>query len=55
MLTTKIGTSQGLLDKLGEPVRPVVYTSQTGQENFFKLSIELHHCIDLVETIKMHI
>ena len=36
----------------GEPVRPVI---KTGQDNFVKLSIGLHHCVDLIELIKMHI
>ena len=40
---------------LGEPVRPVIQSGQTGQDNFVKLSIGLHHCVDLVETIEMHI
>ena len=39
----------------GEPVRPVIKTGQTGQDNFVKLSIGLHHCVDLVEAIEIHI
>ena len=42
------------LDDLDRLVRPLVQTGQTGQEKFVKLSIRLHHCIDLVETIKIH-
>ena len=30
-------------------------TGQIGLEKFVKLSIGLHHCVDLVETIEMHI
>ena len=44
-----------LLDNLGEPVRPVLKTGQTGLGNFVKIPIGLHHCVDLVETIEMHI
>ena len=40
------------LDDLDRPVRPLV---QTGQEKFVKSSIGLHHCVDLVEMIEMHI
>ena len=39
----------------GEPVRPVIKIGQTGLDNFVKLSIGLLHCVDLVETIEMHI
>ena len=45
----------GCLDNLGRQVRPLVQTGQTGQEKFVKSSIGLHHCVDLVETIEMHI
>ena len=45
----------GFLDNLDRPVRPLVQTGQTGQEKFVKSSIGLHHCIDIVETIEMHI
>ena len=40
------------LDKL---VRLLVQTGHTGQKKFVKSSIGLHHCIDIVETIEMHI
>ena len=40
------------LDDLDRPVRPLV---QTGQEKFVKSSIGLHHCVDFIEMIKMHI
>ena len=43
------------LDNLDRPVRPIVQTGQTGQKKFIKLSIGLYHCVDLVETIEMHI
>ena len=55
MLTPKIGKYRGLLDSLGEPVRPVIETSQTGLGNIVKMPIGLHHCVDLVEAIEMHI
>ena len=45
----------GFLDDLDRPVRPLVQTGQIGQEKFVKSSIGLHHCVDLVEMIKMHI
>jgi len=45
----------GFLDDLDRPVRPLVQTGQTGQEKFVKSSIGLHHCVDLIETIEMHI
>jgi hypothetical protein len=44
--------NSGLLENLGKPVRPVM---KTGQDDIVKLSIGLHHFVDLVETIKMHI
>ena len=43
------------LDDLDRPVRPLVQTCQTGQEKFVKSSIGLHHCVDIIETIEMHI
>ena len=43
------------LDNLERPVRPLIQTGQIGQEKFVKLTIGLHHCIDIVETIEMHI
>ena len=55
LLTPKIGKYRGSLCSLGEPVRPVVATGQTGLSNIVKLPIELHHCVYLVETIEMHI
>ena len=45
----------GFLDDLDRPVRPLVQTGQTSQKKFVKSLIKLHHCVDLVETIKMHI
>ena len=45
----------GFLDDLDRPLRPLVQTGQIGQEKFVKLSIGLHHCVDLVETIEIHI
>ena len=45
----------GFLDDLDRPVRPLVQTGQIGQEKFVKSSIGLHHCVDLIETIEMHI
>ena len=54
MLTPKIGKYRGLLDSLGEPVRPVIETGQTGLGNIVKMPIGLHHCVDLIETIEMH-
>ena len=44
----------GFLDNLDRPVKPLVQIGQTGKEKFVKLSIGLHRCVDLVETIKMH-
>ena len=38
----------GFLDNLDK-------TGQTGLDKFVKLQIGLHHCVDLVETIEMHI
>ena len=32
-----------------------MYTGQTGKENFVKLSIGLHHYVELVDTIEKHI
>ena len=55
MLTPKIDKYQGSLGSPGEPVRPVVETGQTGLGKFVKMPIGQHHCIDLVETIEMHI
>ena len=43
-----------LLVNLGEPVRLVLQTGQTGLGNFVKMPIGLHHCVDLVEMIEMH-
>ena len=54
MLTPKIGKYQSSLGSLGEPVRPVVGTGQTGLGKVVKMPIGLHHCIDLVETIEIH-
>jgi len=54
MLTPKIDKYQGSLGSPGEPVRPVVETGQTGLGKFVKMPIGQHHCIDLVETIEMH-
>ena len=31
------------------------YTGETRQGDFVKMQILLHHCVPLVETIKMHI
>ena len=45
----------GFLDDLDRLVRSLVQTGQIGQEKFVKSSIGLHHCVDLVETIEMHI
>ena len=55
MLTPKIGKYRGSLDSLGEPVRPAVETGQIGLGNIFKLPTRLHHCVDLIEMIEMHI
>ena len=55
MLTSKIGKYRGLLGRLGEPIRPVGKTGPTGLGNIIKLLIGLHHCLDLVKTIEMHI
>ena len=54
MLTPKIGKYRGSLGSLGEPVRPVVETGQTSLGKVVKMPIGLHHCIDLIETIEMH-
>ena len=40
--------NEGFLDNLGR-------TGQTGLDKFVKLQIRLHHCVDIVETIEMHI
>jgi len=32
-----------------------IWTGQTGLDKFVKLQIGLHHCVDLIETIEMHI
>ena len=48
LLTTKIGTNQGLLDKLGEPVR----TGQTGRVNRSDLSRQL--CQTVNWTLPLH-
>ena len=40
---------------LDESVRPITQTGQTGQDNFVKLSIGFHHCVDLIKTIEMYI
>ena len=53
-MTPKIGKYRGSLGSLGEPVRLVVETSQTGLGNFVKIPIGLHHCIDLVEMIEIY-
>ena len=42
----------GFLDDLDRPVRSLI---QTGQEKYVKSSIGLHHGVDLVEMIEMHI
>ena len=55
MLTPKIGKYRGSLGSLGEPVKSVVETGQTGLGNIVKMPIGLHHCVDLVDTIEMHI
>ena len=62
MLALKIGTRQDLLaiwtnrpDLSYKLLRPIIQTGQTGQDSFVKLSIGLHHCVDLVEMIEMHI
>ena len=55
MLTPKIGTIQVFWTIWAGPVRPLPWTSQTGLDKFVKLQIGLHHCVDLVETIEMHI
>ena len=44
-----------MLGRLGEPIRPVGKTGPTGLGNIIKLPIRLHHCVDLVKTIEMHI
>ena len=54
VLTPKIGKYRGSLGSLGEPVRPVVETGQTGLGKVVKMPIGLHHCIDLGKTIEMH-
>jgi len=55
LLTPKIGTTKVFWsiwtdrsDLSHEPVR-------TGLDKFVKLQIGLYHCVDLVETIEMHI
>ena len=45
----------GFLDDLDRPVRPLVQTGQIGQGKFVKSSNGLHHCVDFIEMIKMHI
>jgi hypothetical protein len=35
-------------------VWPLTHTGQTGQTKVLKMPIGLHHCVDLVETIEMH-
>ena len=45
----------GFLDNLCMPVRPLIQTGQTGLDKFVKLPIGLDHCVDLIETIEMHI
>jgi len=45
----------GFLDDLDRPVRSLIQTGQTCQEKYVKSSIGLHHCVDLVEMIEMHI
>ena len=45
----------GFLDNLGRSVIPLIETGQTGLDKFVKLQIGLHHCVDLVETIEIHI
>ena len=54
MLTPKIGKYRGSLGSLGEPVKLVVETGQTGLGNIVKLPIGLHRCVDLIETIEIH-
>ena len=36
------------------PVRPLYLTGQTDLVKVLKMQNGLHHCVDLVETIKMH-
>ena len=43
------------MSRLGGPVRPVPKTGQTGLVKLLKKHNELNHCVDLVETIEMHI
>ena len=54
-MTPKIGKYRGSLGSLGEPVKSVVETGQTGLGNIVKLPIGLHRCVDLIETIEIHI
>ena len=53
-MTPKIGKYRGSLGSLGEPVRTVVETGQTGLGKVVKMPIGLHRCVDLVEAIEMH-
>ena len=55
MLTLKIGTMKVFWTIWVGPVRPLPWTGQTGLDKFVKLQIGLHHCVDLFETIEMHI
>ena len=55
MLTLKIGTMKVFWIIWAGLVIPLPRTGQTGLDKFVKLQIELHHCVDLVETIEMHI
>ena len=63
-MTTKYATvsvdtqnwdDSGFLDNLGRPVRLLIETGQAGLDKFVKLPIGLHYCVDLVDTIEMHI
>ena len=38
----------------GRPVRPLCLTGQTDLIKVLKMQNGLHHCLDLVEMIKMH-
>ena len=49
-LTLKIGTMKVFWTIWAGPVRPLPWTGQIGLDKFVKL-----HCVDLVETIEMHI
>jgi len=40
--------------RLRGPVRPVRKIGQTGLVKLLKMQNRLHHCVDLVETIKIH-